>query len=75
MGWLGWTWEVAARTDVNVIELALEGRTGLLEMIFGSWTPKAGGSPMTPERFRSFAERHNRRYAQKRSAGSSRRGK
>ena len=64
MGWLGWQWRDIGGLDVNVLMLALEGRTELLTSIFGSSdksTPAKRG-PMTAEAFRSFRDRHNRRY-------------
>jgi hypothetical protein len=65
MGWLGWPWEQVRWQDVNVLQLALDGREELLATIFGGG--KAGGDsagrPMSPASFRAFANRHNQRYA------------
>lgn len=64
MGWLGWTWDEVRGQDVNVIEMALEGRAQMLDTCFGDGKRNERKKPgVTPARFRSFAERHNRRYA------------
>lgn len=75
MGWLGWDWELAAATDVNAVKLAVEGRNNLLGMIFGDGKSRWSGERprVTPERFRTFAAAHNRRYAQKAARGGLRR--
>lgn len=73
MGWLGWTWDKVRWEDVNVLQLALDGREELLASIFGGGKPGGGSErrPMSTESFRSFARRHNQRYA--RSARRARR--
>ena len=59
MGWLGWTYEETMRTDINGIEIALEGRAELLKMIFGS-SKKEKPAGSIVERFKAFVARHNR---------------
>ena len=65
MGWLGWTPEVALATDVAMIEAALESRSDLLTMIFGSGkkTPpkgkQRGKGGVSATQFKAFAKRTN----------------
>lgn len=64
MGWLGWTPEVALQTDVNVLILALDGKTDMLEMIYGSGKSdrgRKGKKGVTADRFKAFRDRVNRR--------------
>lgn len=71
MGWQNWTWDYVRREDVNILRLALSGKTELLQSIFGDATKDQRPSrPITPARFADFARRHNLRYAaQGRGAG------
>lgn len=70
LGWLGWDPEVALRTDVNVILLAIEGRRELLRMIFGGSddtgvrASRATAAPkvVTADRFKELAKRHNSQW-------------
>lgn len=64
MGWLGWTPDVALQTDVNVLILALDGKTDMLEMIYGSGKKergRKGKKGVTPDRFKAFRDRVNGR--------------
>lgn len=64
MGWLGWTWSQIEQVDVNTLQLALDGRTELLGMIFGKGEHggKRPGGPITRDRWEAFAANNNRRY-------------
>ena len=68
MGWLGWEPDTALRTDVNLVELAIDGRNELLRLIFGSGEPgepaPKGGKLIAP-RFKRLAETHNQRLVPK----------
>lgn len=70
MGWLGWTPVEAMGADVNLVLIAIKGREGLLQMIFGSGN-SAPGKPgkMSAEGFKAFAAKHNRSYARRRANG------
>lgn len=73
MGWLGWSEDQLMRADVNSIELALEGRTELLQAIFGKADdpPPKGKEPKASlaQRFKAGVRRHNLRYEGKQKPG------
>lgn len=62
-GWLGYTPREALESNVNDLEAALTGRMEMMKMLFGDGGK--GGSddgptaPVTAERFRAMAARHN----------------
>lgn len=66
MGWLGWTPDVAMGADVNLIEIALDGRTDLLSTIFGDGKGGRGGKGSIVQRFKSLIGVHNRTFGRKR---------
>ena len=73
MGCLHWTFEELRHTDVNAIELALEGHRELVQSIFGGKEEEAEEQrkprPMTAERFKSLARRHNSIYLRRNKHG------
>lgn len=60
MGWLGWTERDALATDVNSIQLAMEGK---IEMMDPSARRGDGESQLAAAKFRSFARDHNIRWS------------
>lgn len=66
LGWIGWPPDIVMQTDVNIIEMALRGREGMLSAIFGSPKGKKGKKgPVTAKTFHDFVKRHNRARAKK----------
>lgn len=68
MGWLGWTPAETLAANVNDVQIAIEGRTEFLRLLFGS-DKKANAKPrkVTAEEFRVMARRHNARWKRERA--------
>jgi hypothetical protein len=59
MGWLGWTEQQAMQTDVNSIELAMEGK---IEMINPELAQENRSRGLAGSKFRAFARDHNLKW-------------
>jgi hypothetical protein len=63
MGWMGWSAGVALRTDVNLVILALDSRSDLINMIFGDGKKRQRGKKkkLGPSDFKAWAAEQNAR--------------
>jgi hypothetical protein len=66
MGWLGWTPDVCLAADVNIIQIAIEGRIEMLGQIFGSGKSEKP-QPITAASWKAMVGNHNMRYQAKKA--------